>query len=122
MKNMKFRYYDNIEEKFTSDNNLDKHYKKHIDKEKEYEWTKEEYDKYCEELMKSPVDYKTIDGYMIDTEKGPAYVKYNKETELLVIYTYKGNEPVTITGFKRPYRKFQGLKYTEYVDEIPQGK
>lgn len=118
----KFTYDDELDEKFTSDYNLEKHYTKHIKKEKEYNWTQEEYDKYTEELMKTPVNHKDIDGYVIDTEEGQRYCKYNTNNELFVIYRYDGNEPEAITSFKRPYRDYQGKKYTEYVDEIPNGK
>ena len=42
-------------------------------------------------------------------------------------YYYQGNEPVTITAFKRSWRDFNGKMYDanerfEYYDEIPRGK
>lgn len=124
---MKFKVVDDweydVEEKFTNQNNLDKHYRKHIEKEKEYDWTKEEYDKYSEILMKTPVNHRNIDGYVMETEEGNRYCKYDKDTELFVIYRYNGNnEPEAITAFKRPWRKYQGNKLIDYIDEIPEGK
>lgn len=124
---MKFKVHDDdwdweLDEKFTSDRNLDKHYEKHIEKEKEYDWTKEEYDKYSEILMKTPVNHRNIDGYVVSTDEGDRYCKYDKNTELFVMYRYTGNEPEAITAFKRPWRKYQGIKAAEYMDEIPEGK
>lgn len=114
--------YNDVNERFTNQANLDKHYNKHIQKEKEYEWTKEEYDKYSEILMNTPVNHKNIDGYVMSTEEGDRYCKYDKDTELFVVYRYNGDVPEAITAFKRPWRKYQGHKAAEYIDEIPQGK
>ena len=125
---MKFKRYfdDEFDEEFTSPHNRHKHYTKHIVNRKEYDMTEEEYEKYSEDLMKTPCDYKNILGYKaIDKDNGlPCYVKYDKDKEFMTVYNEDGK---TITSFKRPYRDFIGKMYDanqryEYVDEIPRGK
>ena len=124
---MKFNHFiDDFEEDFTSPANRNAHWDKHIKKGKEYNMTPEEYEQAAEDLAKTPCDYKKILGYMSKNANGSCYVKYNKETELFTVYYYKGNEPMTITAFRRSWRDYNSKMYTDekypYVDEIPRGK
>lgn len=124
---MKFKKHlddDYYEDEFTSSYNRKAHYTKHIKNRKEYDMSEEEYEKYSEQLMNTPCDYKNIFGYkVIDNNNGKyAYVKYDKEKEFMTVYNDKRK---TITSFKRPWRNFTGKMYSderfEYVDEIPRG-
>ena len=125
---MKFnRYFDDFDEEFTSPQNRQAHYTKHIKDAKEYNMSEEEYEKAAEELAKTPCDYKRIYGYIAEDSQGRrTYVKYDKDTELFTTYTYRGNTPYTITAFRRSWRDFYGKMYSDenypYVDEIPKGK
>lgn len=121
---MKIHYLDDFDEDFTSQANREAHYQKH---QKEYpEWTEEQYEQYAEELAKKPVDNKTIFGYMGKNEAGkPNYVKWDKDTELFTVYTYRNGSPYTITAFRKSKREYEGEKWDSvfgYVDEIPPGK
>lgn len=110
-----------ISEEFTSKQNLDVHYSRHG---KEFgDITKEEYEQLADDLQRTPIDNKRIFGYMsIRDNREPVYNKYDKDTEIMVIYRYRNSKPETITCFIRPWRKFNALKYVEYYDEIPEGK
>lgn len=125
---MKFKKYftDDFDEEFTSSYNRKSHYDKHIKNNKEFDMDETEYEKYSEELMNTPCDYKNIFGYMaLDKKTGDlSYVKYNKEKEFMTIYN-KNHK--TVTSFRRSYRDFMGKMYDstqryEYVDEIPRGE
>lgn len=123
---MKFRkYYDDFEEEFTSPQNRKAHYDKHIVNRKEYDMTEEEYEKFSEELMNTPCDYRNIFGYKaIDKNNNKvAYIKYDKDKEFMTVYNEARK---TVTSFRRSYRDFIGKMYDaneryEYVDEIPRG-
>ena len=121
---MKIHYLDDFDEEFTSEYNKNAHYQKH---QKEYpEWTEDEYEKYAEELAYKPVDNKNIFGYISGDAQGrEAYVKWDKNTELFTVYTYRGNKPYTITAFRKSKREYEGGKWDNvygYIDEIPSGK
>ena len=121
---MKIHYLDDFDEEFTSEYNRSAHYQKH---KKEFpNWTEEEYEKQAEILARKPVDNKRIFGYVSGDDKGrTAYVKWDKETELFTVYTYKGNTPYTITAFDKTPREYESEKWDKvygYVDEIPNGK
>lgn len=114
-----------VEERFTSSNNLDAHYNKHVKKGKEFkDITKEQYELLAEELQKQKIDNKTIFGYMSETrEKRTAYCKYDKSTGVFVVYTYsKDGKPLTITCYTKTWREYNGDKAIEYYNEIPEGK
>lgn len=115
-----------FDEEFTSDYNRRKHYDKHIKQRQEFDMTEDEYEKYSEELMKTPCDYKNIFGYIsFDKETGDiGYIKYDKNKEFMTVYNKKGK---TVTSFRRSYRDFMGKMYDpsqryEYIDEIPRGE
>lgn len=117
-----------FEEEFTSEENLKRHYDKHIKQNKEYNWTKEEYDKYSDILSKTPCDYKKIFGYAErDRRSGDeCYVKYDKELELFITYVInKTRGPLVITAYRKTWREFQSDMYGdeiyEYIGEIPKG-
>lgn len=115
----------NIKEKFNNEYNRRHHFEKHIKNRKEYKMTEEEYEQAAENLARTPCDYKTIFGYVTENNHGLAYVKYDKRSELYTVYYYKGNEPLTITAFRRTWRDFNGKMYGDenypYIDEIPPG-
>lgn len=117
-----------FEEEFTTEENLSRHYDKHVKDNKEYKWTKEEYDKYSDILSKTPCDYKKVFGYVQrDRRDGKeSYVKYDKELELFIAYFMtKSRGPLIITAYKKDWRKFNSDMYAdeiyEYIGEIPKG-
>ena len=115
--------FDDFEEEFTSQRNRTNHYNKHIKDNKEFDMSEDEYEKYSEELMNTPCDYKNIFGYIaLDKKTGDlSYIKYDKRKEFMTVYN-KNHK--TVTSFKRSYREFIGKMYDsnqryEYIDEIP---
>lgn len=117
--------FESIDERFTSDYNLDAHYKKHVIDKKEFgNITKEQYESLADDLQKRKVDNKEIFGYVSETrEKRTAYCKYDKSTGIFVVYTYaRDGEPLTITCYTKTWQEFTGDKAIEYYDEIPYGK
>ena len=114
---MKFRVV--TDEEFTSDTNLDNHYNKHIIKEKQFQYSKEEYVERADILSRSKIDNKKIFGYQSLTREGrTANCKYNKETEEFVVYRINNGVPETITMYRKSWRDFIGDKAIEYWDEI----
>lgn len=114
---MKFKLV--IDEEFTSASNLDLHYDKHVLKQKQFSYSKDEYESRANELQNSKVDHKRIYGYQSLTREGrTANCKYNKDTGEFVVYTVRNGKPYTITMFKKTWREFTGDKAIEYYDEI----
>lgn len=113
-----------ITEKFTSEMNLDAHYNKHVKQRKEFgDITEKQYEQLAEDLQRAKIDNKTIFGYMSQTREGKiAYCKYDKNTGVFVVYTYRNDEPLTITCYTKTIREFNSDKAIEYFDEIPLGK
>lgn len=113
-----------VTEEFTSEKNRHTHYIKHVLHKKEFgDITEEEYEYLADELMKKPVNRKNILGYESLTREGKtAYCKYDKDTGIFVVYTYKGSTPYTITCYTKTWREYNGDKNIEYNDEIPSGK
>ena len=112
-----------VDEKFTSDINRDIHFNKHIVIKNEFDYSEEEYEQRAELLAKSNIDNKKIFGYIsITKDNKTAYCKYNKETQEFTVYTYRKDEPYTITMYRKSWRDFMGDKAIEYFDEIPLGK
>ncbi len=112
-----------IDEKFTSNPNLNTHYAKHVIRKQEFaNMSMDEYEQAAEQLAKTPVDHKNIFGYVSQTREGKyAYCKYNKQNGYFTVYTYKNGTPYTITFFTKTWRDFTGDKAIEYYDEIPVG-
>ena len=114
---MKFKIV--VDEEFTSDTNRDNHYKKHIVKEKQFQYSKEEYVERADILSRSKIDNKKIFGYQSLTREGrTANCKYNKETEEFVVYRINNGVPETITMYRKSWIDFIGDKAIEYWDEI----
>nr|CAI9751357.1 hypothetical protein DGKKSRWO_DGKKSRWO_CDS_0075 [uncultured phage]CAI9752243.1 hypothetical protein CVNMHQAP_CVNMHQAP_CDS_0075 [uncultured phage] len=113
-----------IKEEFTSEQNLRSHYNKHVIHKQEFgDITEKEYETLADQLQRSKIDNKTIFGYTSETRDGrTAYCKYDKDTEIFVVYTYKNSTPYTITCYTKTWREFTGDKAIEYFDEIPEGK
>ena len=118
---MKFK----ISEKFTSEFNKEAHYNKH--KEKFKKISIDEYEHLADELAKKPVDNKRIFGYLSANTLGRnAYVKWDKDTELFVVYTWNKNhsEPLIISLYKKTFREYESEKWNKkyaYEGEIPTG-
>ena len=109
-----------VKEEFTSPHNRAVHYKKHVLQNNEFDMSEEEYEKESEALAKTPVNHKTILGYISETREGKhAYCKYNKLTGLFTVYTYIDGEPKTITAYRKNWQEFTGDMGIEYFDEIP---
>lgn len=113
-----------ISEEFTSEQNLDIHYNKHVKRKGEFgDITKEQYEQLADDLQLSKIDNKNIFGYMSETKEGKtAYCKYDKNTGVFVVYTYRRGTPYTITCYIKSWREYNGDKAIEYYDEIPEGK
>lgn len=113
-----------ITEEFTSEENRQKHYNKHVLRNKEFgDISEEEYEILADELQRTPIDNKNILGYQsITRENRTAYCKYDKSTGIFVVYTYKNNVPYTITCYTKTIREYSSDKAIEYFDEIPPGK
>lgn len=111
-----------ITEKFTSEQNLDIHYKKHVIREDDFgDITKEQYELLADLTQSKPVDNKNILGYISEKDGRLAYCKYDKSTGIFVVYYYKNNKPLTITCYIKSWRKYNADKAIEYYDEIPKG-
>lgn len=113
-----------INKDFTGKQNRHKHYQEHVIKRKEFgNISEEDYDRIAEQLMNTPVDNKTIFGYIGTYQKDkPAYCKWNKETNIFVAYTFtKDNKPKAFTCYIKTYRSYYAKKIDDYYDEIPQG-
>lgn len=120
---MKIRYLDDFDEDLLDKDNQRSHYQKH--KKECPEWTEEECKKHAEDLTLKPVDNKNIFGYMSkDKQNEIAYVKWDKDAELFVVYNYKENQPCIITSNRKSKREYEGEKWDNnygYFDEIPVG-
>lgn len=119
---MKFKIVESLEEKFTSEKDRDIHYNKHIVRNKEYEMSPEEYEQAAEDLARKKIDNKTIFGYIQEVDGKQRYAKYDKDLELFTSYVWEDDEPKTVTAFRRDWRTFNGLRFSDYIDEIPEGK
>ena len=115
-----------IQEKFLSPAVRQKKYKKHVIDQKEFgkHVTEENYEKAADALADTPVNHKTILGYVAQDNKGQvAYIKYNTKTEEYVVYHRgKHGEPIIVSFYHRPIREFTGKKAAEYIDELPDGE
>lgn len=113
-----------ITEEFTSEQNRKAHYNKHVKQRQEFgEITEQEYEQLAEQLQSSMIDNKNIFGYLSETREGRiAYCKYDKNTGIFVVYTYKNGIPYTITCYSKTWREFTGDKAIEYFNEIPKGR
>ena len=112
-----------ITEKFTSEQNRNIHYNKHVKRNKEFgKITEQEYEELANQLQTSKIDNKNVFGYISETREGKtAYCKYDKETGIFVVYTYRNNTSYTITCYIKSWREYNADKAIEYHDEIPQG-
>lgn len=114
---MKFRLV--TDEEFTSDRNLNNHYDKHVVREKQFTYSKEEYEERADKLSRAKIDNKNIFGYQSLTREGRvANCKYNKKTEEFVVYRVRNGVPETITMYKKDWRTFTGDRAVEYFGEI----
>lgn len=116
---MKFKIVDDFEEEFTSKQNRQAHYSKHVEKNKEFQYSEEEYERRADELSRKKIDNKNIFGYVSMTRDGrTANCKYDKNAEEFVVYTNKNDTPYTITMYRKNWREYTGDKAIEYFGEI----
>lgn len=112
-----------VDEKFTSEQNLENHYNSHVVKRHEFtHMSKEEYEKLADELQRAKIDNKNIFGYIGMHNGQLAHCKYDKKNGYFVAYTMRGKEPYTITFYPIEYRVYMGRKAAYYEDEIPDGE
>lgn len=112
-----------ISERFNREADLVRHYTKHAHDPFAKQFTKmfptaKAYETAAEELARTPIDNKTIFGYVTNKDGVLRNVKYNKDTQLMTIYVVENGEIITITAFLRDFRRFFGERYRFYYDEI----
>ena len=115
-----------ITEKFSSNNNLRRHYISHVKVTRRGELpfgdvTIKEYERLADDLQKAPVDNINIFGYEVEREGKRSYNKFDKRTNLFVAYFYSGNTPLTITCYRLDYNTFKRRERYK-VGDIPKGK
>lgn len=86
----------------------------------------EDYTKQAKKLTLKQCDYKNIFGYLSkDNKDRIVYVKYDKNSEIFVVYYYKNNNTNIIKKDKKSWREYNGLMYSSelysYYNEIPRG-
>lgn len=123
---MKFRIEDDWDytlENFRTEKDKRIHAKKHEDDTLDYyDWTADQYEQEANKLALTPVDYNKIHGYITNHDGIRRYCKWNKETELFVVYVPNGNNPIIISAYHKFYRDYNKHKWRDYEDEIPQGE
>lgn len=107
------------DEEFTDEANRKAHYEKHIVKNKEFDVSELDYEKMADSLALTPVNHKTIFGYISKRHDREArHAKWDSESGLFIIYFWKHHTPKIITAFSKDRREFETEKYVEYFDEI----
>lgn len=115
-----------ITEKFSSNDNLRRHYISHVKVKRRSELpfgkvSIREYETLADGLQRAPVDNTNIFGYEVEKEGKRSYNKFDKRSNLFVAYFYRGNEPLTITCYKMEFDKF--MRRSKYkIGDIPEGK
>lgn len=115
-----------ITEKFSSNDNLRRHYVSHVKLTHKGELpfgdiSLKEYEKLADVLQKTPVDNVNIFGYEVEKDGKRSYNKFDKRTNLFVAYFYHGDTPLTITCYRLDFDKF--MRRGEHkVGDIPKGK
>lgn len=118
-----------IDEDFVSDYTRDKHYDTHVTHGNRWErqtfrgLSKDEYVKRAEDLANARIDNKKIFGYVSQDAHGhKANVKWNKDTEEFVAYSYdlrdKNGRPLIKSFYTKSFRDFNADKSAQYLDEI----
>lgn len=115
-----------ITEKFSSNDNLRRHYVGHVKVTHRGELpfgnvSLKEYEKLADILQKTPVDNINIFGYEVEKDGKRSYNKFDKRTNLFVAYFYRGNTPLTITCYRLDFDKFM-RRGENKVGDIPEGK
>lgn len=115
-----------ITEKFSSNDNLRRHYISHVKVKRRSELpfgnvSIREYETLADNLQRAPVDNINIFGYEVEKEGKRSYNKFDRRNNLFVAYFYRGNEPLTITCYKMDFNKF--MRRSKYkIGDIPKGK
>ena len=117
-----------LDERFTSASSRKDHFYRHSSKTLATPAELRDYEQQADELAATPVDYQTIFGYEIDlsTNKkskgfGRRFAKYNKATELFVVYAgvNSAGEPVVISAYPMSWREYNSKRAINYLGEIP---
>ena len=117
-----------LDERFTSAASRKDHFYRHSSKTSATPAELVDYEQQADELASTPVDYQTIFGYEIDlsTNKksksyGRRFAKYNKATELFVVYAgvNQAGEPVVISAYPMSWRDYNSKRAINYLGEIP---
>ena len=112
-----------INERFSSRQNLRKHYIQHVKQDGLFgNITIKEYEQLADNIQRSEVDNKRLFGYISNYDNNKSYSKYDIETGIYVSYFYKNGEPLTITCYilDRPSKYFNREKKYKVAD-IPKG-
>ena len=113
---------DYLDEKFTSVANKYSHFDTHG---AEFEGLNaDEYEELADEIQRKPVDGINILGYISlnNKSKRTAYCKYDNKRGVFVVYTYRENEPYTITCYKKTRQEYELDRRREEFTNIPKGK
>ena len=120
---MKINFLDDFEDEYFNTSKSVKHYQK--SKKEIIELTTEEYKEYSKILATQAVDNKIIFGYVCQLGSNNAYVKWNKDSGLFVVYIYKDSDPYIIHFSLCDKRDYESGKWNDpyiYIDEIPSNK
>lgn len=117
-----------LDERFTSAASRKDHFYRHSSKTSASPAELRAYEQQADELAAAPVDYQTIFGYEIDLSMnkkskgfGRRFAKYNKATELFVVYAgvNLAGEPIVISAYPMSWREYNSKRAINYLGEIP---
>ena len=114
-----------IEEEFINNYQLEKHFDKHVIREKQYpNISMSEYEKIADKLAATPVNNISILGFksLNPGSKKIAYCKYDVKTNDFVVYNYIDNNVKILTMYKKSLDEYRKTKRYQYFDEIPSHK
>lgn len=115
-----------ITEKFTSFDNLRRHYIRHVKTKHKGELpfdggiTLNQYDKLATTLAKQPVDNVKTFGYVVERDGRKAYNKYDKDTGIFVAYYMNDSkQPIVITCYRLDFNTFNNREKENSIGTIP---
>ena len=121
---MKFKLFNDLDEKFSTEYSKQSHFDQHVTREKQYKKINaNDYENIADKLAVTPVDYKKILGYETTAPKGDSrkrYAKYNVDTGDFVVYGLDSkNNPIIISLHKKTLREYNIDRDIKYMGEIP---
>ena len=117
-----------LDERFTSAASRKDHFYRHYSETSAKPEELRDYEQQADELALRPVDYRNIFGYEIDLSMnkkskgyGRRFAKYNKATELFVVYAGVdlAGEPIVISAYPMSWREYNSKRAINYLGEIP---